>query len=79
LYRRAQQTGARRPDPHALKLGEETLFIMSASPADTSALAALSITKTLFLGRGRIAVLQGADLRIERGEFAAIMGPSGSG
>jgi putative ABC transport system ATP-binding protein len=52
---------------------------MSRSLDDTSALAALSVTKTLFLGRERIVVLQGVDLHIERGEFAAIMGPSGSG
>jgi putative ABC transport system ATP-binding protein len=52
---------------------------MSTSPAGSSALAALSVTKSLSLGRERIAVLQGVDLQIQRGEFAAIMGPSGSG
>jgi putative ABC transport system ATP-binding protein len=52
---------------------------MSTSPAGSSALAALSVTKTLSLGRERIAVLQGVNLQIQRGEFAAIMGPSGSG
>jgi putative ABC transport system ATP-binding protein len=52
---------------------------MSMSSSGTSALVALAVTKTLSLGRERIAVLQGVDLRIGRGEFAAIMGPSGSG
>jgi putative ABC transport system ATP-binding protein len=37
------------------------------------------VTKIYGKGRAAMAALQGIDLRIERGDFVAIMGPSGSG
>lgn len=43
------------------------------------ALEARNITKTLPLGRERVAILKGVTLAIEPGELVAIVGPSGSG
>jgi putative ABC transport system ATP-binding protein len=45
----------------------------------TAALQGIDIRKSLPLGRERIDILKGVDLRIEHGEFVAIVGPSGSG
>jgi putative ABC transport system ATP-binding protein len=51
-----------------------------AAPAiATAALEAIDIRKSLPLGRDRVDILKGISLRIDHGEFAAIIGPSGSG
>ena len=44
-----------------------------------AALEGIDIRKSLPLGRDRIDILKGISLRVEHGEFVAIIGPSGSG
>jgi putative ABC transport system ATP-binding protein len=44
-----------------------------------AALEGIDIRKSLRLGRERIEILKGINLRVEHGDFVAIMGPSGSG
>ena len=56
----------------------------ATSPTDTAAappaaLEARGVERSLPLGGGIVHILRGVDLRIERGQLAALVGPSGSG
>jgi len=53
--------------------------IAAQRPAGVAALEAIDVRKSLPLGRERIDILNGVNLRINHGEFVAIVGPSGSG
>src|SRR5512145_3503878 len=51
----------------------------STEPARASQLLLRGVTKVYGTGSAAMHALRGLDLRIDRGEFVAVMGPSGSG
>jgi len=52
----------------------------AAMPAQSCMIAALDLWKTYDMGsEQQVHALRGVNIRIERGEYVAIMGPSGSG
>jgi putative ABC transport system ATP-binding protein len=64
--------------PHLVDATESTAQ-PDANPSATAALEAIDIRKSLPLGRQRIDILNGISLRVDHGEFVAVIGPSGSG
>ena len=52
---------------------------MSADPSSTPLIDLEGITKTFGKGEAAFQALKGVDMRVERGDFVAVMGPSGSG
>src|SRR5689334_16970972 len=62
-----------------MSIAEATQSQTTPTSRDVAALEGIDLRKSLPLGRERIDILKGINLRIEHGEFAAIVGPSGSG
>ena len=52
---------------------------MTADPSSTPLIELEGITKTFGKGEAAFQALKGVDMRVERGDFVAVMGPSGSG
>ena len=62
-----------------MSIAEVTQTQTREASRTVAALEGIDLRKSLPLGRERIDILKGINLRIEHGEFAAIVGPSGSG
>ncbi|MBE1527054.1 putative ABC transport system ATP-binding protein [Sphingopyxis sp. OAS728] len=52
---------------------------MTGEPSSTPLIELEGITKTFGKGEAAFQALKGVDMRVERGDFVAVMGPSGSG
>jgi putative ABC transport system ATP-binding protein len=61
----------------------DTAIIMTDAPEEprisSAIVEVIGLTRVIHTPTHRVEILRGIDLRIERGQFAAIMGPSGSG
>lgn len=53
--------------------------MLQASPSPSALIALSGVTKVYGSGEAEVRALDGIDLRIDEGEFVAVMGPSGSG
>src|SRR5215469_7054797 len=51
----------------------------TATTLSTAAVELFNITRSLPFERGKIEILKGISLRVERNEFVSLVGPSGSG
>src|SRR5215472_363037 len=60
-------------------LAQVELNAIAAANLEVPAIQVEGVHKYYSLGEAKVHALRGVDLRVERGEFVAIMGPSGSG
>lgn len=65
--------------PAYMSIAEPTQTQTTQATQTAAALEGIDLRKSLPLGRERIDILKGVNLRIEHGELVAIVGPSGSG